>query len=152
MTKKLVVGASVLAVAAVVVVWLVGSSDEPRHHHKANTSSVHATGIDQTDTAVSMSAMLNAPEGATPCETAYAAIEAEQQAAKLRGSKSIFQWVAPKAEFLATCKTLSPAAQSCMMPRYRSEHRDECAETRPPSDVLEKLVVGVPVKEPDYGL
>lgn len=152
MRTKLVVGASALAVVAVIAWLVVGKSGGTRHHHKANTTSVHATGIDQTDTAVSMSAMLNAPDGASPCETAYAAIEAEQKATKLRGGTSIFKWVAAKPDFLATCATLSPAAQSCMMPRYRRDHRDDCAQARPPTDVMEKLVVGVPVPEPTYGL
>jgi hypothetical protein len=148
MNTKLVVAAGVGIVGAVVVVLVVHARSGSPHHHKADTTNVHANGIDDSDTSASMTAMLNAPDGATPCETAYAAVEAEQSAAKLRGSKSIFQWVAPKADFQAQCQTLAPEAQSCMMPRYRRDHRDDCARVRPSSDVLKKLVVGVPVEEP----
>jgi hypothetical protein len=95
-------------------------------------------------------AMMNAKDGATSCETAFLAIEAEQAAAKLRGSKSIFQWVAPKPDFLAQCQALPPVAQSCMMPRYRRDHRDDCLRAEPSADVLKKLVVGVPVAEPSF--
>src|SRR3954471_23709474 len=97
-----------LAIASVVVVVAVGAfvgwrmHDRPRHphHDKAKTSPNEAAAIDQTDNAVSMIAMLNAPDAATPCETAYAAIEAEGAAAKLHGGKSMFTWVAAKPDFL----------------------------------------------------
>lgn len=150
--KKLVVIASIVVGGVVAVVLSVGGRDGTRHHRRVDTKEVHARAIDQTDVGVSMSALMNAPEGATPCETAYLAIDAEQQAAKLRGSKSIFQWVAPKAEFLAQCQTLPAAAQSCLAPRYRRAHDAECLQARPPTDALEKLLVGAPVQEPTYGL
>lgn len=136
-------GIAVVVAVVLVVRWRGGNA-----HHKADTSSVHATGIDQTDTAASMAAMLEAPEGATPCETAFAAVDAERSAAKLRGAKSIFQWVAPQADFLAQCQTLSPETQKCMMPRYRRDHRDDCLHARPPPDVLAKIIAGAPVPEP----
>ena len=91
---------------------------------------------------------MNAPEGATPCETAYAAIDAEQQAAKLRGTKSIFEWVAPKPDFLTNCQALTPGQQKCMVPHYRRAHDEECQRERPSPDTLAKLILGVPVPEP----
>lgn len=146
-TKLVVVAAVILAAAAGLVVYLRGR-DWGRHHAHADTTSVHAGGIDQSDTAVSIEAMMNAPEGATPCETAYAAIEAEQQATKLRGTRSIFEWVAPKADFLAACAALTPEQQKCMALRYRRAHDDECQQARPSPDTLAKLIRGVPVPEP----
>ena len=146
MRKKLAVVAGVLAGAAIVyVVWLRRGT--PRHHH-VDTADVHAVGIDDTDVSVAFSAMLNAPELATSCETAYAAIDAAQEAAKLRGTRSLFAWVAPKPAFLAGCQALTPEEQRCMMPRYRRDHRDDCARARPDDATLKKLVVGAPTPEP----
>jgi hypothetical protein len=152
MKPKLVLLASVVVGAVAVVVIVVVRARSGPHHHHADTTSVHAAAIDQTDTSVSMTAMLNAPDRATPCETAFAAVEAEQEATKLRATKSIFQWIAPKPDFLAQCQTLTPEGQNCMMPRFRRDHRDECQKSHPPAEVLKKLFVGVPVSEPSYGL
>lgn len=148
MNKKLVtVGAIALVGAAVATVVFVRGRGG-KHHVHADTATIHAGGIDQTDVAVSFQAMLGAPEGATPCETAYAAIEAEQAAVKLRGTHSIFQWVAPKADFLAGCRAMSDVQQKCMAPRYRRDHDDECLRARPDAEVLKKLVVAAPVDQP----
>lgn len=148
MNRKLVVAAVLVAAGAVAGIFVVRGRGGSKHHVHADTTSVHAGGIDQTDTAVSLEAMMNAPEAGTPCETAYAAIEAEQQAVKLRGTKSIFEWVAPKADFLASCQTLTPGQQKCMALRYRRQHDDECLRERPSADALAKLIRGVPVPEP----
>jgi hypothetical protein len=146
MTKKLAVVAGVAVLGAVAVfVWVRGGGS-PRHASHADTNSVHATGIDQDDSSVSLMTMLSAPEGATPCETAYNALEAEQAAARLRKGKSMFKWVAPKAEFLAACRTLPEQAQQCMAPRYRREH-DDCARARPPDAKLHEMFIPEPVVE-----
>ena len=146
MNKKLLAVAGVVAIgAAGVIVWAARRSGSP-HHSKADTSSVHATGIDQTDSSVSTMTMLSAPEGATPCETSYNALEAEQSAARLRKGKSMFKWLAAKEEFLARCAELSAKAQQCMMPRYRRDH-DDCTLARPPDAVLQKMFIPEPVVE-----
>ncbi|MEO8841096.1 MAG: hypothetical protein ABI591_33620 [Kofleriaceae bacterium] len=143
--------ASLAIVAAVIIVVVVRKNDGPHHHHDtAKTSNVEAAGIDQTDTSVSMMAMLNAPEQATPCLTAYGAIEAEGAAMKLHDGKSLFKWVAPKDEFIARCEELPVVQQQCMAPRYRRDHADDCSKGRPMPDVLKKLYVGLPIVEPDY--
>ena len=151
MNRKLVAGGTlvVLAGAAVVIVLVMRHGGHRHPHH--NTSSVHAGGIDTSDTSVSFEAMLNAPEAATPCETAFAAIEAEQSASKLRGGASIFKWVAPKPDFLAACQALSVPEQKCMMPRYRRDHDEECRRAVPDAVVLKKMIVGMPVPEPTGG-
>jgi hypothetical protein len=146
MNRKLV-AVGVLAIAAAIVIFVV-THGRGKHHAHADTTSVHAGGLDRTDTAVSMEAMMTAPEGATPCETAYAAIEAEQQAVKLRGTKSIFEWVAPKPDFLTSCQALTPGQQKCMALRYRRAHDEECQRERPSPDTMAKLIRGVPVPEP----
>lgn len=145
MNKKWVVlaGAVVIAGAVAVLVWVKSRSPE---HAKADTTSVRATGIDQADSSVSLRTMLAAPEGASPCETAFNAIDAEQSAARLHRGKSMFKWVAPKAEFLARCGELPANVQECMMPRYRRDH-DNCTLARPPDAVLQKMFIPEPVVE-----
>jgi hypothetical protein len=151
MKKKLAIAASLLIVATVIIVVVVRRKDSPHHHHDAaKTSTVEAVGIDQTDTSVSMMAMLNAPEQATPCLTAFGAIEAEGAAMKLHNGKSMFKWVAPKDAFLAACQELPVAQQQCMAPRYRRDHAEDCEKQRPMPDALKKLYVGEPIVEPDY--
>ncbi|HEY5927627.1 MAG TPA: hypothetical protein VIV11_38345 [Kofleriaceae bacterium] len=146
MTKKYAVLAGVVVIAGAIALFVWSRRDKSPGHAKGNTTSVHATGIDQADSSVSMLTMLNAPEGATPCETAFNALDAEQTAARLRKGKSMFKWVAPKQEFLAQCQQLPAETQRCMMPRYRREH-DDCAAARPPDAVLHKMVIPEPVAE-----
>jgi len=148
MNKKLVVVAAIVAIGATAGIVVYARGRGGRRHAHADTSSVKATGFDRADASVSFEAMLNAPDGATPCETAYAAIDAEQQATKLRGTKSIFEWVAPKPDFLASCQTLTPSQQKCMALRYKRAHDDECQQARPSPDTLAKLIRGIPVPEP----
>lgn len=154
MKKKLATASIVVAVAVGAFLLFIGNPlhDAPHHHHDpAKTSSHEAAAIDQTDTSVSIIAMLNAPDAATPCETAYAAIDAERAATKLHGGTSMFTWVAPKPEFLAQCQKLPGDVQQCMMPRYRRDHADACLQKRPAAAVLKQLYVGAPVVEPNYG-
>lgn len=151
MKKALAVAASLAIAAAVILVVVVRRNRGPHHHHdSAKTSAVEAVGIDQTDSSVSMMAMLNAPDQATPCLTAYAAIEAEGAAMKLHGGKSMFTWVAPKDDFLAACQQLPEPQQQCMAPRYRRDHAEDCQKQRPMPDVLGKMYAGAPVVEPKY--
>jgi hypothetical protein len=145
MTKKLAFLAGV-ALAGVIAVVVWARRGGSTHHDRADTTSVHATGIDQTDSSASMIAMINAPEGATPCESAFNALDAEQAAARLRKSKSMFKWVAAKDEFVARCRELPEKSQQCMAPRYRREH-DDCATARPPDAVLQKMFIAEPVVE-----
>jgi len=151
MKKTLAIVASLAIAATVIIVVVVRRNHSPHHHHdSAKTGAVEAVGIDQTDTSMSMMAMLNAPEQATPCLTAYAAIEAEGAAMKLHDGKSMFKWVAPKDAFVAACEALPVAQQQCMAPRYRRDHGDDCQKNRPMPDVLAKMYVGLPIVEPNY--
>lgn len=151
MNKKLAIIASLVVVATVIIVVVVRRKDSPHHHHDAaKTSTVEAVGIDQTDTSVSIMAMLSAPEQATPCLTAFGAIEAERAVMKLHDGKSMFTWVAPKDAFLAACQELPAAQQQCMAPRYRRDHGEDCQKQRPMPDALKKLYVGAPIVEPNY--
>jgi hypothetical protein len=147
MNKKLALLAGVaILIAIVVVVWARRGRSPGHAKSTTDTKSVHATSFDETDTSVSLMTMLGAPEGATPCETGFNALEAEQKAMKLRGGKSMFKWVAPKDEFLAQCKALPEKSQQCLSPRYRREH-DDCTLARPPDAVLHKMFIPEPVVE-----
>jgi hypothetical protein len=144
-TKLAVLGGVVALGAIAVIVW--ARSGSPSRHGRPDTTAVHATGIDEADTSVSLLAMLNAPDGATPCETAYLALAAEQEAARLHGGTSMFDWVAPKHEFIAACEALPAQTQQCMAPRYRREHDQPCVLARPPDAQLEKMFKAAPVVE-----
>jgi hypothetical protein len=146
MNKKLVVISSVAIVGAVTVIVWARSGDKP-HHPRPHATSGHANGIDGTDSSVSLMTIMNAPEGATPCESAYNAFEAEQAALRLRGGRSMFEWVAPRADFLAACQSLTAVQQNCMAPRYRRDHEAECGPARPPDAQLAKMFIAYPVVE-----
>jgi hypothetical protein len=99
----------------------------------------HAASID--DSYSTVTAMYKAPEGATPCESAYNAIAAEQDAAQATKHESIFKFVAAKDEFSRVCQALPAASQACLVPRYQARHRVECANASASSQQLEKLYV-----------
>ena len=143
MKKTLALAGSLAAIGAIVAVVY---ARDPTRHEKREMPTVHAKGIDRGDAGRSMITMLNALEGATPCETTYLAVEAEQADARLRGGASMFSWVAAKDVFLAECAKLPLETQQCMMPRYRRDHA-ECHRAKPPADVLAKLIVAAPVPE-----
>lgn len=97
----------------------------------------HSQSIDHSYSAVR--AMYEAPEGATPCESAYNAVTAEQAAAKPTKRGSIFSFVAPKDEFLKLCAALPDAAQQCLVPRYQARNQATCATAKAPIEQVEKL-------------
>jgi hypothetical protein len=97
----------------------------------------HADEIDSN--MAQLNALSHAPEGATPCESGWNAIVAEQNAAKAQGEDSIFTYVAPHDEFIAICQSLPPDAQKCMAPSYTAAHREDCARMKPPPEVLDKM-------------
>jgi hypothetical protein len=99
----------------------------------------HAAAIDNEYATVR--AMYNAPAGATPCESSYNAITAEQDAAKKLERDSIFTFVAPKADFLKLCGALPTTYQQCLVPAYQARHNEECAAANPAAGELDKLYV-----------
>ena len=82
-----------------------------------------------------LSAMYTAPEGKTPCETAFNAYQAGDDTAKAKGITSPFKRVAPHDEFLAACGKLTPAQQQCMGPKYKAGHEAECTPILPSVEV-----------------
>ncbi len=99
----------------------------------------HAAEIDNSYATVL--AMYNAPEGATPCESAYNAVAAEQDAAKKLQRESIFKFVAPKDEFFKLCQTFPTASQQCLAPHYEARNREVCSTAKPSTEQLKPLYV-----------
>jgi hypothetical protein len=100
--------------------------------------SAHASGMDHAMAAVI--AMQHAPEGSTPCESAYNAFKASQDVAQSQNVKAVVLKLAPRDEFLSKCSALPPAAQTCLVPRYLSRHHQECSSVRATADTLAPMV------------
>lgn len=106
----------------------------------------HASSIDNEY--ATLIAMYKAPPGATPCESLYNAIGAEEDAAKSLKRDSIFTFVAPKPDFLKACGALPLMTQQCLVPAYQSKHAQECDGVHPSDADLAKLYVLRPGLEP----
>lgn len=98
-----------------------------------------------------LDALYRAPEGKTPCESAYNAYHAEQEVSAQHGVPSHFTKLADRATFLARCQTLPPAAQPCTIPRYNADHASECAKLKSAADVLKGLIELRP-QDPLHGI
>lgn len=85
-------------------------------------------------------ALYHAPEGSSPCESAYNAFKASQDVAAQKSLTPVVIKLAPRDQFLATCSGLSPATQQCMVPLYLAEHREACQKAKPAQDVLDSIV------------
>jgi hypothetical protein len=94
----------------------------------------HAQGIDREMRA--LKAMLNAPEGKTPCESAWNTFSAGDQAGREPGATRYVIKLAPHDEFMSRCNALPPMAQACLAPAYARSHRDECIKAKPSPDLL----------------
>ena len=138
MNRRLVVAAATLVLVAGVAVVVFGSTRNRVEHAAPAPSSTHGAGIDHAMGAVV--ALYHAPQGATPCETAYNAFKASQDLAAQKNLTPVVLKLAPRDQFLATCGGLPPPAQQCLVPLYLSEHRSECQKVKPPQDVLDSLV------------
>src|SRR5262245_33911781 len=142
---KLAAVAVLLAAGAVALILYLRADKKPRHPRRAPTQ-----GGDAAEHGIleAQQAMLAAPEGATPCESAWNAIQAEQAVAKAKGVPSFFVKVAPKDEFLRLCNSLPAASQPCMVPKYATFHRAECQTLRPPDGALKGMFEARPTKDP----
>jgi hypothetical protein len=135
--RRLVAAATLVLVAGVAVV-VFGATRRRAHDPPPAASTGHGAAMDQAMGAVV--ALYHAPEGATPCETAYNAFKASLDLSTLKQLTPVVLKLAPRDQFLATCSTLPPASQQCLVPMHFSEHRTECAKAKPPQDVLDSLV------------
>jgi hypothetical protein len=127
---RLLVAALILG-AAVFLILRSHRADAPRLAPPPTSSqeSAHGAGIDRSMAAVL--ALQNAPEGATPCETAYNAYKASKDVSDTQGVKAVVLSLAPRDEFLARCAALPPDTQACLAPRYMSKHRADCQRADP---------------------
>lgn len=146
--KTTLMAVLVLALGAAVVVGCRKKSDPKPTPDRV---SPHGEEIDKAH--APQIAMFKAPEGATPCESALNAFNAEVDAARTQGAKSIFSFVADRDTFLANCKALAPEVQACLVPRYAARHHDECEAALQPYAKLANLFVlregsEAPMKEP----
>lgn len=109
----------------------------PAPSGSANKPSEHATEIDSEY--ATLIAMYKAPAGATPCDSLYNAVLAEQESAKDLKRDSAFSFVAPKPDFMKLCNALPVTSQQCLVPAYQSRHAQECDGVHVPDDDVAKL-------------
>ena len=73
-----------------------------------------------------LAAAMHAPDGSTPCETAYNALAAIDDVARQRGQASPWKQLVDRATFLTRCAALPEQDQQCLGPRYQASHHDVC--------------------------
>lgn len=111
----------------------------PPQPAQGSAETPHTAGIDNSYATVL--AMYQAPEGATPCESAYNSVVAEQAAATTMKRESIFRFVAPKDVFFKLCQALPPASQQCLIPRYEARNREACRTAAASSEQIKPMYV-----------
>jgi hypothetical protein len=131
--KHIVAGVALVVAAAAIFVIVRPRTPTPKSHDPT----AHGAGIDWAMSP--LAALMDAPEGATPCDTLYNAIQMAQSDATRKGRSALFDWVAPHDEFFARCNAIPPEAQPCLLPRYWRDHRDDCRRLRPPQSTLDQL-------------
>ena len=110
------------------------------HRHPSHVSAVnpHRAGLEFATSP--LTAMYNAPEGKTPCETAFNAYKAaDDLASQDKKLRTPFKYLAPRDLFLQRCAALTPEQQLCFGPKYKSFHADECAKLLPSVEVRNQL-------------
>ncbi len=138
MNKKLLAAVVVLAAgSAAAGIVVARSRAQHRAHRPPPSAKPHAEGIDREMT--SLRAMFEAPAGATPCDTAWNAFSAADEAAKRSGRTPLVLHLAPRDEFLARCRALPAEAQPCLAPAYSTRHRDDCLRVKPSAEVLKPM-------------
>ncbi|HTQ45300.1 MAG TPA: hypothetical protein VMI75_21225 [Polyangiaceae bacterium] len=138
MNRRLIAAATLVLVAGVAVV--VFGSVNRRTHPAPPVASIseHGAGMDHAMGA--FVALYHAPEGSTPCESAYNAFKYSLDVSTQKQLTPVVLKLAPRDQFLATCGSLPAPTQQCLVPLYLSEHRDACQKAKPPQDVLDSLV------------
>jgi hypothetical protein len=132
-----------LLAAAVVVVAggtttaiLVSRARAQRPHAPPPADNPHGKAIDRELSA--LTAMINAPTGPTPCESAWNALQAGYQTSQKTAHPLVLK-LAPRDEFLTRCRALPTAAQPCLALAYSRRHREECVAARVDSKLLEPM-------------
>lgn len=134
--KLTLVIAGVVLVGGGAAAWLVHQRQPPPR--PPPPLSAHGNGIDKAMS--SINALYDAPEGKSPCESAFIAFKASDDLAKTENVKSAVLRLAPRDEFLARCSGLPEATQRCLVPKYLRGHHEECVAAKPAPEVLKALV------------
>jgi hypothetical protein len=116
-------------VAVFVILAAVGGLLYLRHRRLARPSASEPGGAGNTGVDFRLSPMLagfSAPDGGTPCETAYNALSATDDAARGTGMAVPWTRLPDRDTFLARCAALPPQEQECMQPRYAASHHPAC--------------------------
>ncbi len=116
----------------------------PVHPHPPATSP-HGAQIDHAMGAVL--ALYHAPEGSTPCESAYNAFKASLDYSSHESVKAAVLRLSPREEFLQRCNELPPATQQCMVPLYNTQHKDPCSLVKPSDATMRAMVELQPRRE-----
>jgi hypothetical protein len=147
---RTIAGVVIIAALAVAIVAMRWRRTEAARAGLATDD--HRRGMESTG-AVYLAA-LHAPEGSTPCESSYNALEAIQRATDENHLPRRFAETPPRETFLPICESLGSADQQCLVPRYRVLHRDECEKLGDKMRTTEagrKLVAWLVPEEADAG-
>jgi hypothetical protein len=120
MVKRLAVVLAVVAVVAALLVarrWRTGRA-------MVDSRSAQGTGVDYRLSP--MNAAFEAPDGGTPCETAYNALHAIDEGSRGTGMSVPWTTFPDRPTFLARCMALQPQEQECMQPRYAAQNHPVC--------------------------
>jgi hypothetical protein len=131
-----------ILVAAVLLIAGAGGGAalywRPAHHPpRSDAPDPHREGLARATSPIV--AMFHAPEGKTPCESAYNAFKVAKDAADEQGLPSPFVKLSKREDFLAACAKLPEGAQKCLVPKYDAHHNEECQHARPSSESLKAL-------------
>jgi len=125
--RKILMGAA-LAVALVAlalgayVLWFRAAQEQAVTRH--GETNPHARAIDERYSPAI--AMLKAPEGKTPCETAYNAYHAFDTAPDPYHIPRPWGKLPPKDVFIARCEAQPREVQLCLQPRYSTRNTSAC--------------------------
>ena len=134
-----IVAAVALAAAGGAAAYVLLAHRAPAHPPLVDGGpSEHANEMDQAMGAVV--AQYEAPDGGTPCETAFLAFKASQDYVDEHHTKAVVLWLAQRQDFLDKCASLPPVTQLCMGPRYLAAHRTECDKAKPAPDAAAAMV------------
>lgn len=115
----LFVGGLIVCVYAMISAFQRPARKAPEHYD-LNIDNAAAAQVDQK--MAPLAARFTAPEGPTPCESAYNAWKASAEAT---GDKATFR-VPAKDVFLARCGGLPEEQQMCLTAAYEVTHRSTC--------------------------
>jgi hypothetical protein len=122
--RKRIVG---VLLVLLIVLALVGARWRRAHGQAAQAAASPASSAAGVDFALQpISGVFDAPQGATPCETAYNAVSAVDQASRARNRTTPWDVLPDRDTFLARCAALPPQEQQCYQPRYSAENHPTC--------------------------